>query len=73
MVYNPDADHWDHLFVVTIDGIEHSFTRWVDIPEEFDNLVKFMPVWPEQQRDGCRADTDLWSNRLKELLQREKT
>jgi hypothetical protein len=72
MVYNPDADHWDHFFVVLIDGEEYSYTRWADIPEEFDNIVKFKPIWPENQRDGCQADTDLWTQRLRELLRRER-
>jgi hypothetical protein len=71
MVYNPDGDSWNHLFVVTIDGAEHSYTKWFDIPEEIDNIVKFIPDYPAEQRDGCRADTDLWVQRLKELLGRE--
>lgn len=33
-------------YVVLIDGEAHRFSHWDDIPESFDNLVKFLPEIP---------------------------
>lgn len=30
-------------YIVLIDGVEHRYTHWDDIPQEFDNMIKFLP------------------------------
>lgn len=62
-----------HEFVLLINGELKTFTEWEDIPENFDNVIKFLPDVPEEERqvDGCEGSTYLWNERLKELLEKE--
>tara|TARA_B100001964_G_scaffold53704_1_gene60809 strand:+ start:289 stop:498 length:210 start_codon:yes stop_codon:yes gene_type:complete len=62
-----------HEFTFKIDGELVTFTEWEDIPENFDNVIKFLPDVPEEERqvDGCEGSTYLWNERLKELMEKE--
>jgi|TARA_Y100000310_G_scaffold224690_1_gene226553 hypothetical protein len=62
-----------HEFILLIDGELKTYTKYEDIPEDFDNVIKFAPDVPEEERqvDGCEGSTYLWNERLKELLEKE--
>ena len=62
-----------HEFVLLINVELKTFTEWEDIPENFDNVIKFLPDVPEEERqvDGCEGSTYLWNERLKELMEKE--
>jgi hypothetical protein len=62
-----------HEFVLLINGELKTFTEWEDIPENFDNVIKFLPDVSEEERqvDGCEESTYLWNERLKELMEKE--
>tara|TARA_B100000959_G_scaffold37787_1_gene36538 strand:+ start:135 stop:344 length:210 start_codon:yes stop_codon:yes gene_type:complete len=62
-----------HEFILLIDGELKTYTKYEDIPEDFDNVIKFAPDVSEEERqvDGCEGSTYLWNERLKELLEKE--
>ena len=62
-----------HEFVVLINGQLQTYDKYEDIPLEFDNVIKFLPEIPEgPHTHEQHEELDLWNNKLKELLKREK-
>jgi hypothetical protein len=62
-----------HQFVVLKNGILLEFDKYEDIPEEFDNVIKFKPEIPEGPHTHEEHDEiDLWNQKLKELMKRER-
>ena len=47
-------------YIVLIDGVEHRYTHWDDIPQEFDNMIKFLPVIPEGPHTEAQHDAQVW-------------
>jgi hypothetical protein len=59
-------------FVVSIGNKLHTFTKYEDIPDTFDNLIKFIPKIPEPPHTHEQhEEMSVWNDRLKELLKRE--
>jgi hypothetical protein len=59
-------------FVILKNNKLETFTKYEDIPEKFDNLIKFLPEIPEPPHTHEQhEELDLWNERLKELLKRE--
>jgi hypothetical protein len=59
-------------FVILKNNKLETFTRYEDIPEKFDNLIKFLPEIPEPPHTHEQhQELDLWNERLKELMKRE--
>jgi hypothetical protein len=59
-------------FVVLKNNKLETFTKYEDIPEKFDNLIKFLPEIPEPPHTHEQhEELDLWNERLKEVLKRE--
>jgi len=61
-----------HEFVILKNGVLESYNNFEDIPDQFDNVIKFLPKIPdaphtEEQHDEIHQ----WHDRLKELLKRE--
>lgn len=62
-----------HEFVVLIDGVLKTFSKYEDIPEKIDNVIKFLPCIPEPPHEKHQHDEmEQWNIKLKELLTREK-
>jgi hypothetical protein len=61
-----------HEFVLLVKGELKTYTNYKDIPDEFNNLIKFLPEIPEPPHTHEQhEELDLWNERLKELLKRE--
>jgi hypothetical protein len=50
-----------HEFVILVNGKLEIFTRYEDIPEEFENVIKFLPEVPdaphtEEQHEEIEKD-----------------
>lgn len=61
-----------HEFVVLLNGKLITYTKYEDIPEKFDNLIKFMPEIPEPPHTHEQhEEMDTWNEKMKELLKRE--
>jgi hypothetical protein len=59
-------------FVILKNNKLETFTKYEDIPEKFDNLIKFLPEIPEPPHTHEQhEELDLWNERLKELMKRE--
>ncbi len=59
-------------FVILKNNKLETFTKYEDIPEKFDNLIKFLPEIPEPPHTHEQhQELDLWNERLKKLMKRE--
>lgn len=62
-----------HEFVILIKGKLQTYHKYEDIPQEFDNVIKFLPEIPEgPHTHEQHEEIDSWNDRLKELLKRER-
>ena len=60
-------------FVVLIDNKLHTYTRYDDIPENFDNLIKFKPNPPEPPHtEHEHEEIDKWNMKLQQLMEKER-
>ncbi len=60
-------------FVVLIDGELHTFKNYEDIPETFDNLIKFKPNPIEPPHtEHQHSEIDEWNNKLQKLMEKER-
>jgi hypothetical protein len=61
-----------HEFVVLLNGELKTYTKYEDIPERFDNVIRFIPEIPEPPHTHEQhEEIDLWNERLQELMKRE--
>ena len=61
-----------HEFVILRKGILETYNKYEDIPETFENLIKFLPDIPDgPHTHEQHEEIDTWNDRLKELLKRE--
>jgi len=59
-----------HEFILLIDGELKTFTDYDDIPEKFDNVIKFLPDVSHEEVDHS-GENNIWNDRLQELIKRE--
>lgn len=60
-------------FIVLIDGNLCTFTNYEDIPEVFDNLIKFKPdPLKEPHTEQQHEEIDEWNNKLQYLMEKER-
>lgn len=61
-----------HQFVILRNGVLETYTKYEDIPLEFDNVIKFLPEIPEGPHSNEDHDViEKWNDKLKELMKRE--
>jgi hypothetical protein len=61
-----------HEFVILRNGVLETYDKYDDIPEEFDNLIKFLPNIPDgPHTHEQHEEIDSWNEKLKELLKKE--
>jgi hypothetical protein len=61
-----------HEFVVLLNGELKTYTKYEDIPERFDNVIRFIPEIPEPPHTHEQhEEIDSWNERLQELMKRE--
>lgn len=61
-----------HEFVVLIGKELKTYTRYEDIPEEFDNVIKFMPEVPEPPHtQEQHEEVESWNKKLQILMEKE--
>lgn len=62
-----------HEFVIMIDGKLVTFDRYEDIPEKFENVIKFLPYCPPgPHTEEQHEEIDKWNDKLQELMRRER-
>jgi len=61
-----------HEFVVLIGKALKTYTRYEDIPEEFDNVIRFMPEVPEPPHtQEQHEEVESWNKKLQMLMEKE--
>ena len=61
-----------HEFVILVNGELITYTKYEDIPEIFDNVIRFVPEIPEPPHTHDQhEEIDSWNDKLKELMKRE--
>ena len=61
-----------HEFVILINGELKTYHRFDDIPEKFDNLIKFVPEIPDgPHTHDEHAEIEVWNEKLRALMKRE--
>jgi len=61
-----------HEFVVLIGKEPKTYTRYEDIPEEFDNVIRFMPEVPEPPHtQEQHEEVESWNKKLQMLMEKE--
>tara|TARA_B100001057_G_scaffold452856_1_gene497151 strand:- start:65 stop:262 length:198 start_codon:yes stop_codon:yes gene_type:complete len=61
-----------HQFAILIDGKVQVFDNYDDIPEIFENVIRFEPeVPPEPHTEEQHHEIEQWNSKLQELLKRE--
>lgn len=65
----------EHEFVILRNGVLETYNKYEDIPESFENVVKFKPYIPEaehfHEHDHDHGFIEYWNQKLKELMERE--
>jgi hypothetical protein len=63
----------NHEFVILNNGILETYTKYEDIPESFDHVIKFLPQIPEPPHtEAQHEEIEQWNDKLQELMKREK-
>lgn len=61
-----------HEFVLLIKGKLQTFTKYEDIPDDFDNVIKFIPEIPiPPHTTEQHEEIDSWNSKLKKLMEKE--
>lgn len=62
----------NHEFVILLNGVLVTYDKYEDIPESFDNLIRFVPVIPpEPHTEEQHREIESWNDKFKELMKRE--
>jgi len=60
-------------YIIKIGDKLFEYTNTNDIPEKFDNLIKFMPISPESPHtEEEHKEMATYNDKLKQLMKREK-
>jgi len=62
-----------HEFVIMRNGKLETYTRYEDIPDNFEHVIKFLPEIPEGPHTHEEHDEiAIWNERLQKLMEKEK-
>lgn len=61
-----------HEFVILRNGILETYDKYEDIPDSFENVIKFLPEIPPEPHDHDQhEEIDSWVGKLQELMKKE--
>jgi len=62
-----------HEFVLLVNGELKTYINYGDIPETFDNVIKFIPEIPNEPHSQDEHDEiEKWNERLQLLMEKER-
>ena len=62
-----------HEFVVIVNGELKTYHNYDDIPQNIDNVIKFVPeILPAPHTEEQHQEMSMWNNKLQELMKRER-
>ena len=60
-------------FQFIVNGHLIKYDNYEDIPDEFDNVIKFLPdIPPDPHTDDEHAEVEKWNTRLQQLMEKER-
>lgn len=60
------------VFEILVNGHVKTYCNYEDIPQVFDNVIKFLPdIPPPPHNEEDHKEIETWLQRLQELLKRE--
>ena len=61
-----------HKFVIMVDGELVTYTKYKDIPDNFDHVIEFVPEIPDgPHTENQHEEIEQWNNRLQMLVAKE--
>ena len=61
-----------HKFVLIVDGVLTTYTKYEDIPESFNRVIEFKPEIPDgPHTDEQHEEIEQWGQKLLDLIKRE--
>jgi hypothetical protein len=61
-----------HKFVIMVDGELVTYTKYKDIPDNFDHVIEFVPEIPDgPHTHEQHEEIEQWNNRLQMLVAKE--
>ena len=62
-----------HEFVLLVKGELKTYTSYEDIPDEFDNVIKFIPEIPDGPHShNEHNEIEKWNEKLQLLMEKER-
>ncbi len=62
-----------HEFVLLVKGELKTYTNYEDIPDKFDNVIKFIPEIPDGPHShNEHEEIEKWNERLQLLMEKER-
>jgi len=62
-----------HRFVIKVNGELNTYTKYEDIPEDFDHVISFKPEIPEPPHtEEQHEEIEQWNLRLQKLMEKER-
>lgn len=62
-----------HKFVIIVDGELNTYTKYEDIPEDFDHVIEFKPEIPEPPHtEEQHEEIEQWNLCLQKLMEKER-
>ena len=60
-------------FQFIVNGELKTYTKYEDIPEEWDHMIKFVfDIPPEPHTEEEHEEIEEWNNRIKKLMEKER-
>jgi len=60
-------------FQFIVNGELKTYTKYEDIPEEWDHMIKFVfDIPPEPHTEEEHKEIEEWNNRFKKLMEKER-
>ena len=60
-------------FQFIVSGELKTYTKYEDIPEEWDHMIKFVfDIPPEPHTEEEHEEIEEWNNRFKKLMEKER-
>ena len=59
--------------MIIVDGELNTYTKYEDIPEDFDHVIEFKPEIPEPPHtEEQHEEIEQWNLRLQKLMEKER-
>jgi hypothetical protein len=62
-----------HEFVILVNGELKTYDNYEDIPDDFENVIKFLPEIPDgPHTHEQHEEIELWNKRFQQLMEKER-